>query len=134
MSRYIINGGHRIYGRTKIQGSKNSVLPILAATVLVKGTSVITNCPEISDVEATIKILRHLGCRVTREKNTVIVDSSVVEKSDIPDDLMREMRSSVVFLGAIIGRTGKASLSTPGGCEIGLRPIDCILIQFSVSV
>lgn len=124
MSRYIINGGHRIYGRTKIQGSKNSVLPILAATVLVKGTSVITNCPEISDVEATIKILRHLGCKVTREKNTVIVDSSVVEKSDIPDDLMREMRSSVVFLGAIIGRTGKASLSTPGGCEIGLRPID----------
>ena len=73
MSRYIINGGHRIYGKTRIQGSKNSVLPILAATVLINGTSVITNCPEISDVDATIKILKHLGCKVTREKNTVIV-------------------------------------------------------------
>ncbi len=124
MSRYVINGGHRIYGETQIQGSKNSVLPILAATVLIKGETVITNCPDITDVEATIKILSHLGCRVKREGHCVAVDSTDIVKYDIPDDLMREMRSSVVFLGAIIGRTGKASLSTPGGCEIGLRPID----------
>lgn len=124
MSRYVINGGHRLYGETQIQGSKNSVLPILAATVLVKGESVITNCPNISDVDATIKILSYLGCKVKREGHTVVVDSTNVNKFDIPDELMREMRSSVVFLGAIIGRTGKASLSTPGGCEIGLRPID----------
>lgn len=124
MSRYIINGGHRIYGETYIQGSKNSVLPILAATVLIKGETVIHNCPDITDVEATVKILSYLGCRVRREGHTVIVDSTDITKSDIPDELMREMRSSVVFLGAIIGRTGKASLSTPGGCEIGLRPID----------
>lgn len=124
MSRYVINGGHRLYGETQIQGSKNSVLPILAATVLVKGESVITNCPNISDVDATIKILSYLGCKVKREGHTVTVDSTNVDKFDIPDELMREMRSSVVFLGAIIGRTGKASLSTPGGCEIGLRPID----------
>ncbi len=124
MSRYIINGGNRIYGETKVQGSKNSVLPILAATVLVPGESVIANCPDISDVDATVKILRYLGCKVTREGHTIIVDSTGVDKYDIPDELMREMRSSVVFLGAIIGRMGKASLSTPGGCEIGLRPID----------
>ena len=124
MSRYVINGGNRLYGETQIQGSKNSVLPILAATVLIKGESVITNCPDITDVEATIKILSYLGCRVRREGHSVIVDSRSIDKSDIPDDLMREMRSSVVFLGAIIGRMGKASLSTPGGCEIGLRPID----------
>lgn len=124
MSRYVINGGHRLYGETQIQGSKNSVLPILAATVLIKGETVITNCPNISDVDATIKILSYLGCKVKREGHTVIVDSTNVDKFDIPDDLMREMRSSVVFLGAIIGRMGKASLSTPGGCEIGLRPID----------
>ncbi len=124
MSRYVINGGHRLYGETQIQGSKNSVLPILAATVLVKGESVITNCPNISDVDATIKILSYLGCKVRREGHSVFVDSTNVDKFDIPDELMREMRSSVVFLGAIIGRTGKASLSTPGGCEIGLRPID----------
>ena len=124
MSRYVINGGHRLYGETQIQGSKNSVLPILAATVLIKGESVITNCPNISDVDATIKILSYLGCKVRREGHSLFVDSTNVDKFDIPDDLMREMRSSVVFLGAIIGRTGKASLSTPGGCEIGLRPID----------
>lgn len=124
MSRYIINGGNRLFGTAKIQGSKNSVLPILAATLLVRGESVITNCPLISDVEATVKILRHLGCRVTRDEHTITVDSTDVDKYDIPDELMREMRSSVVFLGAIIGRMGKASLSTPGGCEIGLRPID----------
>lgn len=124
VSRYVINGGHRIYGETRVQGSKNSVLPILAATILIKGESVITNCPDITDVDATVRILRHLGCKVTKEGHTITVDSSDVTKSDIPDDLMREMRSSVVFLGAIIGRTGKASLSTPGGCEIGLRPID----------
>ncbi len=124
MSKYIINGRKRLFGEARIQGSKNSVLPILAATVLIKGQSVITNCPKISDVDATIKILRHLGCRVERDGNAVTVDSSNVNKFDIPDDLMREMRSSVVFLGAIIGRMGKASLSTPGGCEIGLRPID----------
>lgn len=124
MSRYIINGGHRLYGETRVQGSKNSVLPILAATVLIKGKSVITNCPEITDVEATVRILRHLGCNVIRNGNVVTVDSTNVDKYDIPDDLMREMRSSVMFLGAIIGRTGRARLSTPGGCEIGLRPID----------
>lgn len=124
MNRYIINGGNRIYGEATVQGSKNSVLPILAATVLVRGESVIHNCPDITDVDATIKILRYLGCDVRREGHTVIVDSTDVNKFDIPDDLMREMRSSVVFLGAIIGRMGKASLSTPGGCEIGLRPID----------
>lgn len=124
MSKLIINGGNRLIGEAGIQGSKNSVLPILAATVLVKGESVIENCPLITDVEATVKILRYLGCKVKRDGHTVTVDSTDADKYDIPDDLMREMRSSVVFLGAIIGRMGKASLSTPGGCEIGLRPID----------
>ncbi len=124
MKRFIINGGNRIYGETKIQGSKNSVLPILAATVLIRGETVIENCPDISDVDATVKILKYLGCTVKREGHTITVDSTNADKYDIPDELMREMRSSVVFLGAIIGRMGKASLSTPGGCEIGLRPID----------
>ena len=124
VNRFIINGGKRLFGEAQIQGSKNSVLPILAATVLIRGESVIENCPDISDVEATVKILKYLGCKVKRENHTVIVDSADMDKYDIPDELMREMRSSVVFLGAIIGRMGKASLSTPGGCEIGLRPID----------
>ena len=124
MQRIVINGGRRLYGEVEIQGSKNSTLPILAATVLVKGVSVIHNCPDLSDVNAAIEILRHLGCLVKRENNTLIVDSSCVSCYNIPDCLMREMRSSIVFLGSVLGRTGRAVLSSPGGCEIGLRPID----------
>lgn len=124
MDKLVINGSKRLNGEIAVQGAKNSALPILVATLLINGTSVIHNCPKLSDVDATIKILRYLGCNVTREGHTVIVDSSSVEKYDVPDDLMREMRSSIVFLGGILGRMGKAVLSTPGGCEIGLRPID----------
>lgn len=124
VSCYVINGGERLSGELCVQGAKNSALPILAAAVLVNGESVIHNCPDITDVDAAVRILRHLGCKVKREGSTLIVDSSNVDKYDIPDSLMRQMRSSVIFLGAIIGRMGVAELSSPGGCEIGLRPID----------
>ena len=124
MERIVIGGGKKLKGEIGIQGSKNSTLPILAAAVLVKGVSVIHNCPDLSDVNAAIGILRHLGCMVKRENNTLIVDSSQISCYNIPDCLMREMRSSIVFLGSVLGRTGKAVLSSPGGCEIGLRPID----------
>lgn len=120
----VIRGGNRLEGIIDLQGSKNSSLPILAATVLVDGISVIHNCPELSDVAAAIKILEHLGCKVKREKNTVTVDSRFISSCSVPDSLMREMRSSIVFLGSILGRTGQVRLSSPGGCEIGLRPID----------
>lgn len=124
MEHIVIGGGKKLKGEIDIQGSKNSTLPILAATVLVKGVSVIHNCPDLSDVNAAIDILKHLGCLVKRENNTLIVDSSEISCYNIPDNLMREMRSSIVFLGSVLGRTGKAVISSPGGCEIGLRPID----------
>jgi len=124
MSEIIINGGKRLSGKVNVQGAKNSVLPVLAGTVLCGGESVVHNCPLLSDVETSLKILKHLGCKCGREKNTVIIDSSGVSEYDIPDSLMREMRSSVVFLGAVIGRMGKAVISSPGGCELGPRPID----------
>lgn len=124
MSAFVINGGRRLNGSLNVQGSKNSVLPILAATLLVKGKSVIHNCPELSDTRSTVKILRTLGCRVLQSENTITVDSTDAAGYVIPEDLMREMRSSVVFLGAVLGRMGKAEISAPGGCEIGLRPID----------
>lgn len=124
MGSIIINGGKRLEGEIEVQGSKNSSLPILAATVLIDGISVIHNCPELSDVDAAIRILEHLGCRVKREKNTLTVDSRNISCYNIPEELMREMRSSIVFLGSILGRTGKAEMSSPGGCDIGLRPID----------
>ena len=124
MSNLIIKGGKRLNGEIVAHGAKNSVLPILAATILCSGESVIHNCPDISDVEVSIKILKHLGCECNFSGNTVTVNATTVTANDIPEDLMREMRSSVVFLGAIAARTGSAVISSPGGCELGPRPID----------
>lgn len=124
MSYYKIQGGHPLQGQLAIHGAKNSVLPILAATLLAPGESVIHNCPDLSDVTATLDILRLLGCRVGREQDTVWVDTSQLTHAQIPEHLMREMRSSVIFLGAMLARLGEAEMSYPGGCELGPRPID----------
>lgn len=124
MSKLIINGGNRLCGEVKIHGAKNSVLPILAATVLCRGISVIHNCPELSDVNASVDILKHLGCECSCENNTITVNSNTIQCSQIPDRLMLKMRSSVIFLGAILGKCGNAVISSPGGCELGPRPID----------
>ncbi len=124
MSAYVISGGRRLEGCVSVHGAKNSVLPILAATILSGGVSVIHNCPELSDVAASIAILEHLGCRVRREGETVTVDSAGLDRCDIPEKLMREMRSSVIFLGPILARAGQARVSMPGGCELGPRPVD----------
>jgi len=124
MSFFEITGGQRLSGSLAVQGAKNSVLPILAACILSPGECVIRNCPNLSDVTATLEILRGLGCRVRREEDAVIVDASGVHSGEIPAHLMREMRSSVIFLGAILARLGQAKISYPGGCELGPRPID----------
>lgn len=124
MSKIIIKGGNRLCGRVAVHGAKNSVLPIMAATVICNGVNVIHNCPEISDVETSIKILTHLGCVCSRQGSTVTVDSTGVDKTDIPEALMREMRSSIVFFGSVATRCGCCKLSSPGGCELGPRPID----------
>ncbi len=124
MSKLFIEGTKRLSGEIDVQGAKNSVLPILAATLLIKGISVIHNCPMLSDVDVAIKILTYLGCTCQREGHTVTVDASSVVCDKIPDELMREMRSSVMFLGAILSRCKSAVISSPGGCELGPRPID----------
>ena len=124
MSQIIIQGGERLEGALRVQGAKNSVLPILAATILHPGQTVLRGCPRLSDVEASIRILRHLGCRARWEGDALVVDAAPMSRWDIPDHLMREMRSSVIFLGAILARLGWAELSYPGGCELGPRPID----------
>ncbi len=124
MSSLTVTGGRRLSGEIRLQGAKNSALPILAASILSSGETVIANCPRLTDVEAALEILRHLGCRAEFSDGTVYVDSSSMTGWDIPDSLMRRMRSSVIFLGAILARTGQATLSMPGGCELGPRPID----------
>ena len=124
MARLIIEGGHRLNGAVHIHGAKNSALPILAATLLAHGVCEIENCPALSDVRAAGEILKHLGCTVMFDGSCVTVDAAAPTCYDIPDVLMREMRSSIVFLGAIAARMGAAELSFPGGCELGPRPID----------
>lgn len=124
MSVLEVEGGRRLTGEIDIQGAKNSSLPILAATLLSGEKQIIHNCPQLSDVDAAVKILEYLGCTVKREEHTLEIDPGSVSRWDIPEDLMREMRSSIVFLGAILARMGKALLSMPGGCELGPRPID----------
>ena len=124
MSYYVVQGGQTLRGSVPISGAKNSVLPILAATLLNGGRNVLHNCPDLRDMRSAIQILEHLGCKVSREGDTVTVDSTVVDRWDVPHELMREMRSSVIFLGPILARCGRARLSLPGGCDIGQRPID----------
>ncbi len=124
MSVWKVSGGKKLYGDIRIQGSKNAVLPIMAAAIITGCETELLNCPQLSDVEAAMAILRHLGCKAERDGDTVCIDSRGMNKTDIPHDLMREMRSSVIFLGAILARAHEATLSYPGGCELGARPID----------
>ena len=124
MENFIINGGNELRGSVKLQGSKNSILPILAASAVTGRVSVLHNCPVLSDVDAALEFLRYIGCKTQRHGHTVIVDSRDADGCEIPENLMREMRSSIIFLGALLARFGKAKMSAPGGCEIGLRPID----------
>ncbi len=124
MEAYHISGGRPLRGEIAIHGAKNSVLPILAATVAVSGRCTLTNCPAISDVETALEILRHLGCEAERCGATVTVDSTGASCFDIPCCLMRRMRAAVIFLGALLARFGKAAITLPGGCVLGARPID----------
>ncbi|MBM7614586.1 UDP-N-acetylglucosamine 1-carboxyvinyltransferase [Alkaliphilus hydrothermalis] len=124
MSKYVIVGGNKLSGEVRVGGAKNSVLPIMAATVLNGKLNVLHDIPELSDVIVMTKILRSIGCSVKREGSSLVVDSSEMNGCEIPEDLVREMRSSIIFLGAVLARYGKVIISYPGGCEIGPRPID----------
>lgn len=119
----VIDGPAQLNGEITVQGAKNSTLPLLSAALLCKGQTVLRNCPKLSDVDVAVGILEHLGCRCRWQDDALIVDNAVV-RGDIPQHLMRGMRSSIVFLGAMISRWGEATLCFPGGCELGPRPID----------
>jgi len=122
--KLLVTGGRRLCGEVEVQGSKNSTLPILAATLLCEDESVLCNCPNLSDVDASVRILRYLGCTATRSDNTLVVNTQNICRCDVPHDLMLQMRSSIIFLGVLIARCGRAKMSLPGGCELGPRPID----------
>ena len=130
MSSYIIEGGHKLEGTVKISGSKNSALPIIAATILNAGKTTLYNVPNIQDTQMMYKILETLGAKIEKKNGKIKIDTSKIEKFEIPPELMHKMRSSVILAGALIGRYQKATFSYPGGCDIGSRPIDLHLKSF----
>jgi UDP-N-acetylglucosamine 1-carboxyvinyltransferase len=116
MSKLIVVGGQKLKGEVTVEGAKNAVLPILAATVLNEGLNVIRNCPDLKDVEITLKILDNIGCKVSKENDVVMIDSSTINSTFIPEDLASEMRSSIIFMGPILAKYGKVTISYPGDC------------------
>ena len=124
MQKLIIEGKNRLSGEIEVQGAKNSSLPFLSSSILINSKTILHNFPDLSDVDAACRILSGLGAKCRRDSKTVTVDASGINGFEVPDKLMHEMRSSIVFLGAILGRLGKCRLSFPGGCELGPRPID----------
>ncbi|MEA3206627.1 MAG: UDP-N-acetylglucosamine 1-carboxyvinyltransferase, partial [Verrucomicrobiota bacterium] len=129
MDKIIIRGGHPLTGSVKISGSKNSALPILAATLLTKERCVIQRVPDLSDVHYMLQILAHLGAEVERASGIVTVKAEKVN-SVAPYEIVRKMRASVCVLGPLLGREKEATVSLPGGCVIGDRPIDLHLRGF----
>lgn len=114
MSTYIINGGRRLEGEVFASGSKNASLPILAASVLNNGITKLYNVPNIHDTKVMLEILKYLGCKVKRNSDKIIIDARCIKKYDIPEELMRKMRSSIILAGALIGRCKEAVFSCPG--------------------
>ncbi len=123
MDKILVHGGHKLSGSVRISGSKNSALPILAATLLTKEPCVISNVPDLSDIHFMLQILSQLGAHVERASGTVRIEAAKI-KSEAPYDIVRKMRASVCVLGPLLGRKKKAIVSLPGGCVIGDRPID----------
>ena len=129
MDKIRIHGGHPLSGSIKVSGSKNSSLPILAATLLAQEQCVVHGVPDLSDTHYMLQILTHLGAQVERASGTVSVEATKVQ-SVAPYDVVRKMRASVCVLGPLLGRCKEATVSLPGGCVIGDRPIDLHLKAF----
>lgn len=114
MCKYIINGNKRLEGDIYIGGAKNSVLPILASTILNRGISILYNCPDLRDVRVTIKILESLGCKISFIDGIITVDSSQLNSCNVPTAYAKELRSSIIFLGPLLSRCGEVSIAYPG--------------------
>ncbi|MDO4731911.1 MAG: UDP-N-acetylglucosamine 1-carboxyvinyltransferase [Bacillota bacterium] len=130
MKKILIEGGVPLFGEVHISGAKNSVLPLIAATLLTDGTSIIDDCPWLSDVDTMCRVLAHLGARPNFEQNILSIDTSTLNQIDPPAELMRQMRASFLIMGPMLARLGKVRLALPGGCAIGARPIDLHLKGF----
>ncbi len=124
MEVYRIRGGKTLSGEISVSGAKNAVLPLLAACVLIREPVALKNCPKLSDVEDMLALLRSLGCKARREGSDLVIDAQDASCPVMPEQLSKRMRSSIFMLGPVLARFGRADFTYPGGCEIGLRPID----------
>ncbi|AKF94394.1 UDP-N-acetylglucosamine 1-carboxyvinyltransferase [Brevibacillus laterosporus] len=124
MEAFAIEGGKPLSGTLRIHGAKNAALPILAATVLAEGQFHIYDVPHLKDIEVMLKILSEIGAKVSHEDHTVTVDTTDVNQTQVPEDLMGQMRSSIFLMGPLLARLGEVTISRPGGCAIGERRID----------
>jgi UDP-N-acetylglucosamine 1-carboxyvinyltransferase len=124
VDRLIIRGGKHLRGELEVSGAKNAALPLLCATLLADGASVLRNVPALRDIDTTCALLRNHGAAVRHERNQVRVDTAAVRHFEAPYDLVRTMRASVLVLGPLVARHGRARVSLPGGCAIGARPVN----------
>ncbi len=124
MAKFMVVGGNRLQGKVTVSGSKNACLPILAATLLYPGETVVHRVPQLRDVEVMCEVLQHLGAKVVREGDTVIVNAKALQNWEVNEDMTRRMRASNLVLGPLLGRYQRANVSYPGGCDIGSRPMN----------
>ena len=132
MTKYVIQGGKPLHGEVEISGAKNAAVAILPAALLVDGKCRIENVPNISDVTLILDIMENLGAKIRKvNRSTIDVDCSGVYKQKVPHELARQIRASYYLIGALLGRFGRAEVPPPGGCDLGVRPIDQHLKGFS---
>jgi UDP-N-acetylglucosamine 1-carboxyvinyltransferase len=124
MGSFIVEGRNSLEGIVDIGGSKNAALPILASTVITGRENILENIPDIEDVKDMLDILSIMGCSVQFENGIALIDTRGLNTHIVPEKLVRKIRSSIILMGAVLQRTGQVEVAYPGGCEIGLRPID----------
>ena len=124
--RMLITGGQRLEGTVRVSGGKNTSVAVISASILSETPCVIENLPNIEDVNVSVETLRHLGAKVNWDPDAGVmeVDSSTIDRTDVPLELCRRMRASSYYIGALLARFGRAQVPLPGGCDIGRRPID----------
>ena len=130
MDKLVVHGGKRLKGNVKISGAKNAVLPIMASSLLVNGTTIIHNVPDLRDTRTFIKLLEILGAKCTLKDSTLSIDASDITSLEAPYDLVKTMRASFYVMGPLLGRFGESKVSLPGGCAWGPRPVDYHLKGF----
>lgn len=124
MSKYVITGGYKLDGKIEVESAKNAILPIMAATLLCSGEVILRKCPDFADVQSMAQVLTTLGATVTRQDDALIINCQDARANFVPVEVAKLLRSSIFTMGALLARFRRARLAYPGGCDIGLRPID----------